>query len=381
MTNISADAISEGLDAILDRVETTLETCEDRFPFVADQDTGEWETTADGNWCAGHWIGLLWLAHEHRDEDRFAKAAHHYIGRMESGGVLNSMFGGMCYLYAGFRGYDVIGDRDLFELGLKGADAMVDQFNPFARQIPNGVYDIKGPKKQFEFSEAVYDRPRGDVIGVLDTIYTCLPILWRAYCETNDPQFRDVALSHANRHLDWYIKPDYRLWNLAEFDPHTGELRDRYNHLAYSDESCWARGMGWNIAGLAYAYDETGAERFRRALEGCINYYREKAPNDLVPYWDFEDPAIPDAPRDTSCAGIAAYGLINIDRAGEAADQFREFGIDILDSLLSEYLVYKDTDRRGMVLHGCYNKPGEYATDNEHIWTDYYVAYALHELR
>lgn len=380
MAGLNTDAASEGLDAILDRVETTLETGDDRFPFVADPETGTWETTDDGNWCAGHWIGLLWLAHEHRNEKRFARAAARYIDRMESGDVLDSMFGGMCYLYAGFRGYDATGDRELFGLGLTGADAMVDLFNPFARQIPNGVYNIKGPEKQFEFSEAVHDRPRGDAIGVLDTIYTCLPVLWRAYRETNDPRFRDVALTHADRHLDWYIKPDYRLWNLAEFDPNSGELRDRYNHLARSDESCWARGMGWNIAGLAYAYDETGAERFRRALEGSIGYYRENAPPDLVPYWDFEDPAIPDAPRDTSSAGIAAYGLVNIDRTSKAADSFRRFGTEILDSLLEKYLVYEDSDRRGMVLHGCYNKPGDYATDNEHIWTDYYVAYALHEV-
>ncbi|WP_436346844.1 hypothetical protein [Natronorubrum sp. FCH18a] len=39
-----------------------------------------------------------------------------------------------------------------------------------------------------------------------------------------------------------------------------------------------------------------------------------------------------------------------------------------------------DDETRGMVLHGCYAKPSEYATDNELVWTDYYVAYTLHEL-
>lgn len=32
-----------------------------------------------------------------------------------------------------------------------------------------------------------------------------------------------------------------------------------------------------------------------------------------------------------------------------------------------------------MLLHGCYDKPGEYGTDSERIWSDYYLAYALSE--
>jgi unsaturated chondroitin disaccharide hydrolase len=33
-----------------------------------------------------------------------------------------------------------------------------------------------------------------------------------------------------------------------------------------------------------------------------------------------------------------------------------------------------------MVLHGCYNMPGNYATDNELVWTDFYVARTLRRL-
>lgn len=33
----------------------------------------------------------------------------------------------------------------------------------------------------------------------------------------------------------------------------------------------------------------------------------------------------------------------------------------------------------GMLLHGCYDKPGEYGTDNELVWSNYYLAYALSE--
>lgn len=114
-------------------------------------------------------------------------------------------------------------------------------------------------------------------------------------------------------------------------------------------------------------------------------YHVENSPDDLIPYWDYEAPGIPGEPRDTSTAALVAYGLLSIDStAGSNAHEhvrvaeLRSIGRETLDSLVENYMVLDpDDDRRGMVLHGCYNEPGGYATDNELIWTNYYVAYAL----
>jgi unsaturated chondroitin disaccharide hydrolase len=143
-------------------------------------------------------------------------------------------------------------------------------------------------------------------------------------------------------------------------------------------DTCWARGQGWHIAGLSRAYAETGAGRYLDALEAAVEYYLDHTPEDLVPYWDFEDPRIPDVPRDTSAAGIAAYGLSWLDGDDERAERLRGIGRDVLASLVSGYLrTDVDDDRRGMVLQGCYSMPGDYAIDNELIWTDFYVARSL----
>jgi unsaturated chondroitin disaccharide hydrolase len=92
---------------------------------------------------------LLWLACAHADGERvdtFADAAYGYLDRMiESGDLLDSMFAGMNYLYAGFRGYDVTGDRRLFGVGLTGADAIVKNAHLAARVVPVGEYRIEGP--------------------------------------------------------------------------------------------------------------------------------------------------------------------------------------------------------------------------------------------
>jgi len=375
-SQLSEADVDDGLDALVHRVETTLEDTGSRFPFFADGETGRWETTEDGNWCGGHWIGLLWIASDVADgpnAERFSRAARAHTDVLRERMATTSMFCGMNFRYAGFRGYDVTGDRSLYGLGLTGADAMVDLFDERARQVVSGTFRVEGGGS-FADTDDPSVRARTSAV---DNVYTALPVLWRAYRETGNTRFRDVALSHADRHLDWFLRDDGATWHHAEFDPETGGVTDRGNALGYSDETCWARGLGWHIAGLARAYEETGAKRYRDALERSVDYYLANVPDDLIPYWDLEDPSIPDAPRDTSAAALAAYGLVRL----SSDSRLRTAGEEILASLIESYTITDaDDPRRGMVRHGCYDKPGEYATDNELIWTNYYVAYALYSL-
>ena len=42
------------IEAIITRVDRTIERVGDEFPYYADPETGEWVTTPDGDWCSGH---------------------------------------------------------------------------------------------------------------------------------------------------------------------------------------------------------------------------------------------------------------------------------------------------------------------------------------
>lgn len=365
-------------DAILDRVLTTLNQTGDAFPYFANS-TGNWTTTPNGNWCGGHWIGLLWLTAEHAssetDRNRCEEAARSLTDTMHAYMTRRSMFCGMNFHYAGFRAYDQTGDRSLFGLGLEGADAMVDLFHEHARQVVLGELDIKGPE-QFRGPESDHGPP-GSQIGAVDSIYTAGPVLWRAYEETGRTRFRDVAVSHADRHLDWYIREEGSTWHHALFDPDSGELESQYNELAMSDETCWSRGQAWNIAGLCRAYRETKAERYLDAIHTSIEYYRTGTIDGFLPPWDFTAPEEADTPPDTSAAAITAYGLTGLDSSDDT-DELKEYGERIVEKLVENALVTDpDAPNYGAVLHGCFNKPGEYATDNELIWTNYYLLYTL----
>lgn len=379
--DLSAETLDRAMDAIVERVAGTLAATGDEFPYFADPVTGDWETTENGNWCGGHWIGLLWLAADYVDDattaDRFEAAARTHTDTMREYMPRDSMFCGMNFRLAGFGGYDATGDRALFGLGLEGADAMVDAFHERARQIPLGGLDIEGPE-QFRGPESDHGPP-GDRIGAVDNVRTALPVLWRAYDETGDERFRDVAVSHADRHLDWYARDDGSTWHHAVFDPETGDLQRQYNELALGDDTCWARGQGWHVAGLARAYAETGAERYLSALRDAVAYHREHAPSDGVPYWDYA--AAEDEPRDTSTAALVAYGLSRLP-ADPETDALRRYCRDLVGTLLDDYLVTdEDAPNRGAVLHGCFNRPGQYADDDELIWTNYYLAATVETLQ
>ena len=68
------------------------------------------------------------------------------------------------------------------------------------------------------------------------------------------------------------------------------------------------------MAGFAIAYRETHDVRFLDAARRTAAYFLGHLPGDCVPYWDFDAPGIPYAPRDSSAAAIAADGLLSLSR-------------------------------------------------------------------
>jgi unsaturated chondroitin disaccharide hydrolase len=341
------------------------------------QDDGSWYTTEDGNWCAGHWIGLLWLAARHSDDRstrrRFALAAHRYVELFREQ-PLDSIFAGMNHLYAGFLGFDVVGDDDLRSLGLRGADAMVELFDPVAEQIPVGQYRVLPDDHAGASRHTTADWDAWDLrhMAAVDAIHTAVPVLWRAHAETGESRYSEIALRHTLRHLDWYLREDGSTIQLRPYDAVTGDPGPGFSPLAGSDDGCWSRGLGWNIAGLAAAYVATGDALVLEALRRSAAFYESRSDANLVPPWDLSSEDA-QAPRDASAAAVAAYGLLLL-RARPVPD-LEELGTRILDGLITSCMT-----EGGAVEHGCYRYPQRLAIDGELIWTDFYALAARDQL-
>lgn len=373
------DEVDDALRTALGRVSRSLAETGDRFPLYC-QATGPsdaaWVTTEDGNWCAGYWIGLLWLAAKHaatpQERRRFERAAYDHLPALIRQPA-DHIFASLNWNYAGLLGFDVTGDSDLKNRGLEAADMMLALYNERAQQIPIGIYTTAPPNAASR--NGPVDRR---AIAAVDVIHTSIPILLRAYSETGNPAYRRVAESHTRRHGKWFVRADGSTGHLATFDGTTGAPLRRYSTLAQSDDGCWSRGFGWHIAGLASCFVATGEDWIIETLNRSMAYYTAHAGSDLVPAWDL---AItdPGAKRDASAAALVAYGLTLLRmRPDSQTDGLVALGERVLASLLRTCLVRDEAAANaGAVLHGCYRHPSGVATDAELIWSDFYVVATL----
>lgn len=276
--------LRSGLERLVSRVGATLRECGDAYPYSADPATGRWFTTADGNWCGGHWVSMLWMSYELTGEPRFQTAAVARTAPLRDKLAKDDMFRSFAFYYAGAEAYRIAGLDWQRELALKGAGAVAGMYESSMRQIPIGdEVDVLTAGKPL----------RGRAVSAVDNIYACLILPWWAWRETGESRYRDVAIAHADRTIDLFIRPDSSTIEFIEFDRASGEPRRHFTRLGCADDSCWSRGQAWCIAGLALAYENTGDLRYLEMASRTTGYFIEGSPPDHVPYYDFTDPDIP----------------------------------------------------------------------------------------
>jgi unsaturated chondroitin disaccharide hydrolase len=361
--------LEEALALVRQRVASTLAqvTREDIFPHAAPSATGVWEGTGDGVWTSGFWAGLLWqeAALSGRPED--AATAKSWTLRLTPHLDRRTHDIGFVFSSSSVVGWEIGRSDACRDLGLAGADRLAGMCHPAAGVIPVG--------SQAEVAA-----------GLDDVTIDCmvnLPLLWWAWKVSGEERFLKIAVSHADRTAAWHVKKDGRIIQSVHFDQRTGETTREETHQGSGTHGCWTRGQAWGVYGFAAAYRATGEGRFLEAADRVASYYFRRAGADLVPFYCFDDPAIPDVPRDSSAAAITCAGLCIL--AEHAEDPtLRQRSWDraeaLLAALVAGYLTPQgETDRRpgGMLLQSCYNMKAGWDTDHEIVWGDYFLLESL----
>ena len=125
-------------------------------------------------------------------------------------------------------------------------------------------------------------------------------------------------------------------------------------------------------------YRETGRKDFLDIARKAAGIYLKNLPEDKVPYWDFDDPAIPDAPRDASAAALVASALLELSQYVDKSESqyYISEATKMLESLSSEQ--YQSRDKNyAFLLHSTGHKPHGYEIDASIIYADYYYIEAL----
>lgn len=333
------------------------------FPHAADGATGRWEAKPGGAWTDGFWVGLCWLAYILTKADRYRAWGVEWAAHLRGREATKTHDVGFLFQYSAVLGWQTVREPMLRELGLACADRLVAMFHRRAGVIPVGAHA--------EVSS-----------GLDDVTIDCmmnLQVLWWAAAETGDARYRDVALAHAERTATWHVRSDGSCVQSVHFDPATGALVKKHTHQGYADSGCWSRGLGWCAYGFTEAHRATGRPDFLAIARNALDYHVRRTPTDAVTFNDYDDPRIPDAPRDTSAAAILASAALALDGDGVAGPYRRE-AARILAALITRYLTPVGADDRrppGMLLHTCYNLHTGEAPDHELIWGDYFLLEAL----
>lgn len=323
-----------------------------KFPHITKN--GRWETTLDGYWTGGFWIGLLWLSFKLTNDRRYVKLAEHWLKLLEKRKRDKTFNLGFLFFPSFVLGYKITEDNSLKKATLESADNLATLLNDKASLICIPISKKVG-------------RTAIDVM-------MNLPLLWWAYEETGKEKYYDVAHKHAKSTIKNFVRKDGSTVHVIDFDLRSGDIIKKGTIQGYNDGSCWSRGQAWGIYGFALAYKTAKHNLFLETTKKLSTYFIRNVPEDYVPYWDFNDVEIPNAPKDSSAAAIACCGLMTLFESTKKKE-FRHVALKILDSLSSNYLEGKNRD--GILMHGCFHKPMNIGVDESLIWGDYYFIKAL----
>ena len=371
---MSNDRWNEAIQRVLLRIEDTARRVGDRFPHWASTDTGEWVTTADGDWTGGYYVGMHWLAlkvaPDAAMEARAHKMAEVLRARIEAETVFKSY-----PIYYGCSLGVMLGDRPrLRETGLACARSLVKMYDPVLQLIPLG--------RQAE---------EGSHIGTSETSIDSMqtaPFLYWAAKEAGDAAMRDIAFHHADRIVALHLRADNSFIQSTSLDPKTGAVVRQYTHKGYSDTSTWGRAQAWGMlySTMSYLHDRTQSRWLDSALRSA-DWWMAHVATDRVAFWDFDDPAIPNTERDTAATSIAMAALLRLATVAPKAkgQAYHAFAEEMASALVQRHLTPVSAgDRRatGMLTNACFNKrpdarPHDAGTNCEFIVGDYYFFESL----
>jgi unsaturated chondroitin disaccharide hydrolase len=330
---------------------------------------------ANDQWTAGFWPGEIWLAFEHTGDKVLRHAGQiqvqSMLHRIENRIETDHHDMGFLYSPSCVAAWKLVGDEDARRAAILAADRLLERFRPAGGFFQ--AWGRAGEADEYRF--------------IIDCLLN-LPLLYWATRETGDPKYRDHALVHARTTLANSVRADDSTFHTFYMDPVTGAPVRGVTKQGYADDSFWARGQAWGVAGMAISYRYERLPEYRSAFERLLAAYLRRLPADLIPCWDLVFKESDNEPRDSSAASIVACGLLEMaDIVGGAeAETYRTLARRMVKSLADDYAVKDPGVSNGLVLHGTYSRKSPYNTcrgegvDECVSWGDYYYLEALTRL-
>lgn len=368
-THISKSLAPDNILAYCDvQARKTVEenSAENLLPVVIDSGKMQWANNNIYNWRSGFWPGIEWYLYE-STKNEFWKQQAEQSTAMLSGildkPVANHDLGFQLYCSYG-NGYRLTGNPVYKQILLRAADSLSVLFNPTVGTI------LSWPGRYMELGT-----PHNTII---DNMMNLELLFWAAK-NGGDKKLYNIALKHATVTMKNHFRPDFSTYHVLLYDNKTGKLFKGVTHQGFADNSMWARGQAWAIYGFTMTYRETGNKEFLQTAINAANTYLKRLPKDHIPYWDFDDPAIPNAPRDASAAAITASALLELSTICDDSLLAKKYLIaakDMLTQLATNKYLSREKNH-AFLLSSTGNKPSNKDVDVPIIYADYYFLEGL----
>jgi len=336
----------------------------DLLPRTIDT-TGALITAKSNWWTSGFFPGSLWYLYEYSRDEKYKEAAAAMTSLIENEKYNKGTHDLGFMLYCSFgNGLRLTGNESYKEVLLTGAKSLITRFRPNIGCIQS------------------WNSRRGWQCPVIIDNMMNLEFLMWAFRESGDSSFYKICVSHSDTTIKNHFRPDYSTYHVVSYDTISGKVEKKETAQGAADESAWSRGQSWGLYGYVVMYRETGLKRYLdqavHIADFLINH--PNMPADMIPYWDYNAPGIPNTKRDASAGAIMASALIELSGMVDAAasGKYLEVAETQLRTLASPAYRAKAGENGNFILkHSVGSLPGKSEVDVPLTYADYYFIEAL----
>ena len=320
------------------------------------------------DWCSGFFPGNIWYTYKLTGDAKWLPLARKYTEALDSVKYLKwhhdvGFMIGCSYL----NGLRIANIPEYKDVVVETARSLSTRFRPGAGVIQSWDAD-RGWQSQ-----------RGWACPVIIDNMMNLELMFEASLLSGDSTFYNIAVSHADVTMANHFREDNSCYHVVDYDPETGAVRSKQTAQGYADESSWARGQAWALYGYTMCYRYTKDKRYLEHAQKIYDFIfgNKNLPEDLVPYWDYDAPNIPNEPRDASAAACTASALYELSTYVPEKN-YKEVADKIMYSLGSPaYRAEVGTNGNFILMHSVGSIPHGSEIDVPLNYADYYFLEGL----
>lgn len=362
--------IEESWQAIQDKIEWVSKRTKQMIPYTTDS-KGRYQDIfkeIPAMWTNGFWAGTMWLMYQETKQESYKEDALAMEVMLDDvlylkNGLVEKLDHDVGFLWhlSGVAEYRITGNPDGHRRGIIASNYLMARFNP-----KGGFLTAWNSKEREGWS-------------IIDTMMN-LPLLYWAFKETGMQRYRDVAIAHAQKTMQYLIRPDGSSAHIAVYNVETGEFIEHKAGQGAHEDSSWTRGQGWAIYGFALSYRYTKNPEFLHTAKKVAHYYLASYEDyNRIPPSDFRGDQNKKL-MDTTSAVIAANGLIEISNYVSESEKrfYYNAALSLLKDMIENYCDF--SDQSDAILQ----KSSERYTDEKEmtiIYGDFFLLEAVLKLK